>query len=213
MSETTEHSSEGALAASAAKGDVAALEALIGAVEGRTRAALADRIPDRWQAIISIDDVLQQAATDAILGIGRFRNAGDGSFAAWFITLARNNLSNAVRGLETEKRGGRARQIGTGGGGFGESASLLLEELVPAFSTPSRALARHEAVEALVKAIALLPEQYRRIVELYDLQGRDASSVAHELGRSEGAIFMLRARAHRELADRMGPSSHFMSGA
>lgn len=200
--------------ARASSGDGDSLESLIRAAEAPARAALSGRIPQRWQSLVSIDDVIQQAATDAVLGIARFESRGEGSFAAWFITRARNNLSNAVRGLEADKRGGRARRVPTGaGGGAADSRSILLEELVPAFSTPSRAVARHEAVAALEKAIERLPEQYRRIVDFYDLQGRDLRAIADELGRSEGAVFMLRARAHRVLADEMGSPSRYMSGA
>lgn len=207
---------EAVLVQQASRGDHAALEVLLKESDGKARAALAGRIPPRWQSLISVDDVVQQAACDAVLGLARFRYEGDGSFFAWFVTLARHNLSNAVRGLETSKRGGRAHRVATGPGdasGGADSRSLLLEELIPAFSTPSRAVARHEATDALARAIERLPAQYRQIVDLYDIQGLDAAAVAAEVGRSVGAVFMLRARAHRVLVEEMGPASRYLSGA
>lgn len=208
---------EQTLAERACAGDQAALSTLLARTLPQVRSGLGPSVPDRWRALLSADDVAQAAATDAIVGIGTFRWRGEGSFAAWLVTLARNNLLNAVRGLEAEKRGGDRRQLAPGGGATVDrgSCARLLDELVAegsvAASTPSRAVARDEAIESLARAIESLPDQYGAVVRLYDLEGARAETVAATLGRSVGAMFMLRARAHRALAERMGSVSQYLS--
>jgi len=54
-----------------------------------------------------------------------------------------------------------------------------------------------------------LPPDYEKVVRLYDLQCKSAVEVAAELGRSEGAVYMLRARAHERLKQELGSSSQF----
>jgi DNA-directed RNA polymerase specialized sigma24 family protein len=49
------------------------------------------------------------------------------------------------------------------------------------------------------------------VIELYDLQERHIEEVAQSLGRSVGATYMLRTRAHRALAEALGSPSMFLS--
>ena len=46
-----------------------------------------------------------------------------------------------------------------------------------------------------------LPEEHRRIIQRMDLDGRAAAEIARELNRTTGAVYMLRARAHRWLGE------------
>jgi RNA polymerase sigma factor (sigma-70 family) len=78
-------------------------------------------------------------------------------------------------------------------------------------TTPSRQAARREAVEILERTLAKLPTDYAKVVRLYDLECRPIAEVARELGRSEGAVYMLRARAHEWLRETMGTESQFFS--
>jgi DNA-directed RNA polymerase specialized sigma24 family protein len=64
----------------------------------------------------------------------------------------------------------------------------------------------------LTGAIGKLPDVYRQVVEMYDLKGHSADEVATALGRTQGAMFMVRKRAHRLLAELMGAPSRFLSG-
>jgi DNA-directed RNA polymerase specialized sigma24 family protein len=46
---------------------------------------------------------------------------------------------------------------------------------------------------------------------MYDLEGRPVQEVAQALGRSPGAVYMLRARAHRRLSEIMGTASRYVT--
>jgi RNA polymerase sigma-70 factor (ECF subfamily) len=188
------------LLAYAVAGDEAALARLLERAAPLVRARLHRAVPPRWQALVTLDDALQESYTEAFLHIRRLRPESDAAFVGWLTRLTRNNLIDAIRALETEKRGGgRARQRVA----RDDSAIDLLERLAARESTPSRVMARAEAVAALRGAIELLPERYRQVVTLYDLQGEPIDRVAAALGRSSGAVYMMRSRAHRLLADRL----------
>jgi DNA-directed RNA polymerase specialized sigma24 family protein len=68
-----------------------------------------------------------------------------------------------------------------------------------------------ERLLPLQEAIKALPDIYAKVVRMYDLEGRAVAEVASSLGRSEGAVYMLRARAHERLHEIMGRTSEFFS--
>ncbi|HMN97615.1 MAG TPA: sigma-70 family RNA polymerase sigma factor [Phycisphaerales bacterium] len=198
-----------AVLARAAAGDAAAIGALAAQIGPTLRAALAGAIPQRWQALVSIDDVIQQAWADAVIALGSFEPRGPGTFEGWMITIARNNLRNTLRMLEADKRGGSRVRVTA----LDRDSSYmdLLDAIAGDGSTPSRHVALVEARRALDEAIGKLPETYRMVVRSYDLDGRSADEIAGELGRSPGAIYMLRARALRSLAELLGSPSGLLS--
>ncbi len=166
-------------------------------------------MPRRWQAVLSQDDVLQQMYTDAFLHIDKFEARNGASFAAWLCTIADHNLANAVQMLEAEKRGGNHHPVTLRS--RDESLSQLYERVASTKSTPSRQLARDEQRRALEQAIAKLPQRYRQVVQLFDLEGRSAAEIAAQLGCSRGAVYMIRARALRFLGELLGSASDFLS--
>lgn len=97
------------------------------------------------------------------------------------------------------------------GGTMEESFVALVEVLGATSTTPSRVAARDEAGELMRETLEQLPPDYARVITLYDLQGKAPSDVAQEMGRTQGAVFMLRARAHDRLKDLLGPESRFFS--
>ncbi len=197
----------------AVDGDADALGVLLERHGRVVRGALAGAIPERWRSVLSPDDVVQQAYADAFVAIRQFTPRTDHSLGDWLVVLARHALLDAIRALEADKRGGRRVRI-TAPAGDDRSYDGLFQLLGAATTTPSRAAARGEARSALQSAVERLPEAHRRVVELYDLQGRSGEEVAAALGRSVGAIYMLRARAHGLLRELMGaPSAYLSTGA
>ena len=118
-------------------------------------------------------------------------------------------MLDAVRLLEADKRGGGRRAV------FSADASRaeLLDALGAGGPTASRVAATREAVAALEAAVESLPPLQREVVRKYDLEGMSVEEVAGAVGKSTGAVFMLRARAHRALCERMGTVSRYLSGA
>ena len=173
---------------------------------------LADKISQRWQAVLSMDDVIQQTCADAVLSIRRFIPREGSSFGAWLFTIANRNLIHAIKMLETEKRGkGHRRIIPHMPHGHENSFVALYELLSAGTSTPSGHVARGEACGLLKEAILQLPATYRQAVQMYDIEGQSAAEVARALKRSPGAIQMIRTRAHHRLQKIMGNISKYFS--
>lgn len=196
------------LLAKAMAGDARALADVLTRDGSIARGALHDAIPAKWQSVLSMDDVMQQAYAEAVVSIGRFENRGEGSFAAWLTQLARCTLIDAVRMLEADKRGGDRKRIQAS---REDSCSNLFDMLCQTMGTPSRYAAKHEAARAVLHAVEQLPPPQRQVVEMYDLGGKPVSEVAAALGRSEGAVYLLRVRAHRRLAELMGAPADYLT--
>ncbi len=175
------------------------------------RARIAQDVPRRFGSVLTTDDVMQESYIDAFLDIGAFAPAGEGSFERWLTTIARNNLRNAVAGLEAKKRGGDRIRVERPDPD--DSSNGLCGLLGATLSTPSGKVAMGERRSALERAIEQLPEDYQRVVRLYDLEQRAIDEVAGALKRRAGAVFMLRARAHRALRRLMGSGSKFFSSS
>jgi RNA polymerase sigma factor (sigma-70 family) len=199
------------LVARAKAGDRGAIAALFEQHGPTARQAVAGHIPRRWQSVLSEDDVMQQTYMDAALSIKKFEPRGDGSMGAWMARLATCNLQDALKALKAVKRGGDRRRVEHGPGS--SSALALHELLATTSSTPSRHAARDEAGQTLKRAVNRLPRGYRRVIQLYDLESKPIEQVAAELDRSQGAVYMLRARAHDRLREILGSPSRFFTDA
>ena len=191
----------------AVRGERDALVALLKRHGPAARQAVRGRISRRWQSVLCEDDVVQQTYADAVARIQQFDSASEKAFAAWLATIAKRNLSDAVKMLEREKRGGDRRRIEPRDG----DGSLLglCDLLAGTGTTPSGHAARAEARTALQSAIDELPEAYALVVRMYDLEHRPVRQVADALDRSPGAVFMLRARALERLHEIMGATSKY----
>lgn len=186
-------------------GDRLALERLLATHTPAVRARLAADISSAWQSLISADDVLQHSWLDAFLRISTLEASDEPGFAAWFLRLAQNNLRDAIRRLDADKRGGNARRVSPLQSG--QSATLTEALFGVDSQTPSRVAIREETEHQLRAALQQLPEHYQTVIRRYDLEGRSAAEVAAELGRSSGAVHLLRIRAHELL--RRALTMHF----
>ena len=130
-------------------------------------------------------------------------------FAGWLTRIAHCNLQDAIRMLEADKRGGSRHRVDTPQDG--DSYSGLLNQIQSPGSTPSRHVAKEEARRLLDQAIDSLPDAYRVVVRMHDLEGATAETVGKALNRSPGAVYMLRARAHDRLRALMGDTSNYFT--
>jgi RNA polymerase sigma-70 factor (ECF subfamily) len=186
-------SSEDQLIRNAIGGDRESLAAMLEMYGPQVRARLAARQGAQSDGEIEIDDVMQVTYLEAFLRIGQFENRGPGAFLAWLTQIAENNRLDALRALSRQKRPPAARRVRPGD--WSESASALLDEMEWTTTTPSRSIGRQELAAALINALGRLPRDYATVLQRYDLEGLPVEEVAAGLGRSAGAVFMLRARA------------------
>jgi len=195
----------------AVEGDSTALRTLLEHFGGEVRKRISGRIDKRWRASLDEDDVMQVTYLEAFLHIDQLTSRDSASFLAWLTRIAENVLRDAVRGLSRQKRPDPARRVHAALGP--DSYVGLLECLGVTTTTPSRETVRHDAAAILQTAVARLPGDYETAVRLYDLEGLPISEVAARMGRSVGAVHMLRARAHDRLRQDLGSASQFFSGS
>lgn len=197
----------------AIKGDRGALIEVLEAVAPALRVRLEGKIPAALKVAVEADDVLQVTYIEVVGRIGQFKTGGLSGFRAWVTRVAENNLLDAIRSAQAAKRPNPAKRAHAPRNAD-DSAATLIEVLAgESKATPSRFAARGEAVMAMERMLATLPADYARVIRLYDLAGRPVEEVAREMGRSTGAVFMLRARAHDRLREAMGDEGKYFSRA
>lgn len=194
-------------------GDRRALVELLEAIAPKVRARIEPKIGGALRSLLDVDDVMQVTFLEAVLRIGKFQGGGAAGFTAWLSRLAENNLIDAVRSLEAARRPDPRKKISGVHTQSRDSMVALVDLLGVSSTTPSINAARDESAKHLDRALKTLPPDYERVVRLYDLGGKPMDEVAKDMGRSEGAAYMLRARAHDRLKEAMGPVGNFFSNA
>ena len=126
---------------------------------------------------VDTSDLVQQTLLKAHANRERFRGTTDAERAAWLRAILANQVRDAYRQRGQEP----IRSL--------EETSLRLDAwLAASDSTPSQRLDRNERLLALAKAVAGLPEDQRRALELHHLEGLSVVAVAQRLGRSTSAV-------------------------
>lgn len=124
------------------------------------------------------EDVTQETFLVVVRGPNRY-DESRGSFGAYLYGIARNLLI---------KRAGRERPFVTLGDG---------QEALRSSVDPTEDLDRRQSAEAVRQAVLTLPEHYREVVVLAELQGLPYEDVAVALGCPVGTV---RSRLHRARA-------------
>jgi RNA polymerase sigma-70 factor, ECF subfamily len=145
------------------------------------------------------EDAAQDTAIKVYLNLKNFR--GDSQFRTWVLSIARNE------GLGRLRKAGTRREDSLDAGTDEQTGDYTPAILTSWREIPSQALERQELGAILRKAIDGLPEIYRNVVLLRDIEEMDVRETAQALGVTEGAVKVRlhRARAllQRELAPRL----------
>jgi RNA polymerase sigma-70 factor (ECF subfamily) len=160
------------------------------------------QLDPRLRGKLDPSDVVQETLARAYEKGAQFRGDTDAERAAWLRQILTNQLAAAVRRyLAAGKRdASRERSLHAAV----EDSSARLEALLAADQTsPSDRAVRHEELLRLAQALAGLPEDQRRAVELHHLHGLPVEGVALELGRSESAAGGLLRRGLKRLRELM----------
>jgi RNA polymerase sigma-70 factor (ECF subfamily) len=149
------------------------------------------------QGKLDPSDLVQQALLKAHEKRGQFRGDSERAFMAWLRQILADQLSKAVRHYATEARAvGLERSLQQL---LEESSSRLESWLAADQGSPSGEADRNEQVLRLARALARLPEDQWRAVELHYLKGCPLADVAQQLERGERAVAGLMYRGLRKL--------------
>jgi RNA polymerase sigma-70 factor (ECF subfamily) len=155
------------------------------------------QVGPRLQAKLDASDIVQQTLLKAHQNRAQFRGREPGELMAWLRQILANELAGAVRSFRTEGRDlSREQALRVN---LDESSSRLHNFLAADQTSPSQCAIREEQLLRLAGALAQLPTEQRRAVELHHFQGYPLTEVAALLERSEEAVVGLLYRGLRKL--------------
>jgi RNA polymerase sigma-70 factor (ECF subfamily) len=155
------------------------------------------QLDPRLQGKLDPSDIVQETLLKAYQALPQFRRQSDAEMTAWLRTILANTLTDAVRRFGTGARDvnlERSLQAAVE-----ESSSRLEAWLTQEKSAPDEQAMRQEQLLRLAGALAQLPEDQRRAVELRHLKGCALAEVAQQMDRSKGAVAKLLLRGVEKL--------------
>lgn len=196
---TSEHDDELQLLSEAIDGNHAAMQQLLLAQSAEVARFIESRLPRKIRSTVDTDDILQQTFIDAIRSVKRFKPQQDGTFLGWLKLIAERRLQDSVKAAQRAKRGGDFNRVQRPKITQSHSIDDIVNLLSAGSHSPSKSVARHEAVHAVQVAIQRLPDDYRRAVELRLLEGRSLDETAAAMNRTPRAVQGLVDRAKRKM--------------
>jgi RNA polymerase sigma-70 factor (ECF subfamily) len=156
----------------------------------------------RLQNKLDTADLVQETFLEAHRNFKLFRGSSESEFVAWLRSILGAKVSNLIRHyIGTQGRDVRREQ-----GlevNLDQSSRMLDRGLMSLGSTPSQHVMRNETGVLLAEALAQLPEDYREVVMLRQLEELTFPEVAERMGRSVDSVQKLWVRALLQLRQKM----------
>lgn len=143
------------------------------------------------------EDVAQEAVLKAFKGISHFR--GEAKFSTWLIQITINEAKMKLR------KDRRHLYDSIEEGQAGEDGDYVPRDFADWREIPSEALHRKEIRDALNRALDSLPDKYRTVLVLRDVQQLTIKETAQVLGISEVSVKTRLLRARLQLRDALAP--------
>jgi RNA polymerase sigma-70 factor, ECF subfamily len=143
------------------------------------------------------EDGAQEAVISAYRHLASFR--GDAKFSTWLTTIAINQGRRRLRKAKGAAEESIEEQADSHEGDFTPAPLTDWREI------PLEALERKELREALRTAVAELPDIYRQVFVLRDLEEQNIEETAQALGINPGAVKVRLHRARMMLQKRLVP--------
>jgi RNA polymerase sigma-70 factor, ECF subfamily len=175
-------------------GDGAALGQLLERYRSYLSLLARVQIGRRMQGKFDVADLVQETFLEAPRDVGGFRGGSEAQFLAWLRQILVAILANQVRRyFGTKRRDVRLeRELQDG---LDHSSVHLGSHLIAPQSSPSAQASRREQAVLLADAMDELPEDYREVIILRQLEGLSFPQVALRMGRTEDSVKNLWARA------------------
>jgi len=163
------------------------------------------QIGQRLQGKVDESDVVQEVCLKAHRDFGQFRGSSEAEWLAWLRHLLVTSLAQLIRHYwGTQARDLRLERQLTA---ELDNSSHALDHgfLAPQSSPSQQAVGREQAV-LLADALARLPEDYREVIILSQLEGHSFPEVARRMNRTIDSVKNLWARALAKLRRSLGAS-------
>jgi len=175
----------------ARSGDRQALSRAFERQQRRLAVLIYYKLPGGRRSFDEVEDLVQEAFLRAWRDLESFTWRSPDSFFRWLATIAEHVVIDRARYQGRERRAAEEvpfRSESNPGGA--EPADT---------ATPSRLLARKEAVERLLARLDLLPEDYREALVLAKIEGCSTVEIAERMGKTREAVALLVYRALQRL--------------
>ena len=168
-------------------GDGAALGRLLERYRNYVGLLVRLQIGRRLRTKVDIEDLLQEIWLEIHRKIGLFRGGSEREFLSWARRLIGSILANQVRHyIGTKSRDLRLERALADE--LDQSSRALDESLIATHSSPSQQAVRREQAVLLADALQGLPEDYREVIILRQLEGLSFPDVARRMGRTEDSV-------------------------
>jgi RNA polymerase sigma-70 factor (ECF subfamily) len=144
-----------------------------------------------------VEDVAQETVIKVYQNLDKFR--GDSQFRTWVLSIARNEGLGRLRKIGSRREDSLDAETDETSGDYTPAILTSWREI------PAEALEQKELGAILRQAIEGLPEIYRNIVLLRDIEEMDIRQTAAVLGISEAAVMVRLHRARALLQRRLAP--------
>ena len=136
-----------------------------------------------------VEDVMQQAYINAFTHLGQFEERSQ--FSTWLTRIVLHEAFNRRRKAQrSESRGATESQLDEGGGDY-------MDTFESPVADPERQAYAQELTRVLEAAVDSLPETYRTVFMLRDIEGLSTSETGEGLGIGAEAV---KTRLHRARA-------------
>jgi RNA polymerase sigma-70 factor (ECF subfamily) len=143
------------------------------------------------------EDCAQDAFLKAFCHLSEFK--GESKFGSWLVRITLNEAKMRLRKMRADLYDSLDQAI------EGEDDDYRPQTLGDWREIPSEDLERKEVRELLQKAIESLPEKYRVVLVLREIQNLDVATTAQILGVSEAVIKTRLLRARLQMKDLLAP--------
>jgi len=167
------------------------------------RALARAQLNPRLQARASPSDLVQETFLQACRHFDQFRGNTEKEWLAWLRRILVHSLAQLVeRQVLTQKRNiSRNVTMGQGPRNSNNSSGAAESALISPGSSPSAQAQRHELVALVADQLARLPDAYREVLMLRNIECLPFEEVARRMGRSSGAVRILWLRALGQLRE------------
>lgn len=161
----------------------------------------------RLQQRLSPSDLVQDTLLAAQRDFPDFRGKSEREFLGWLRQILINSLHRAIDvHLKAGKRDLRREiSLDAMNAALDQSAVNLAAILPGDGPSPSSPIQARERSVALANELAKLPEHYREVIVLRNLQSLSFEEIARRLDKSVGSVRMLWLRAIDKFKDTCGP--------
>ncbi len=141
-------------------------------------------------------DIAQEIFVKAYHAIGKFR--GESKFSTWLYALASNTCRSELRRLRR-----RAGFEVSGGNRDGCDGGPPAPEAVDPGDQPAKSVERAETMEDIRESVSELPEEFRMVMVMCDMQNLSYEEAAAALGCSIGTVKSRLFRARTSMKDKL----------